>query len=274
MRALAILATVLIPLWALAQSPCDSLSEAQRAIVEEIFKTEHPYDACDKTFEECLKERPVAPLVRRLADWICRKAKGGADAKAVMRSLERRGLSMMRPGKTFEIDLSKAPVAGCPKAKVTVVAYVCARCPYCAKLIPALYNEVTSGRLAGKVALYFRLFPIKSHEHSTEANLGVAAAMALGKGWEYLLRAYRGFDSFSVEALPSWAEDVGLDREAFEGAMKDQKTRDLVVESKKEGLRNGVEATPTIFISGRHFKGDLDLDTVVDAIQEEIEATD
>ncbi|HOU54512.1 MAG TPA: thioredoxin domain-containing protein [Myxococcota bacterium] len=269
---LSVLATGFVPLLARADGPCEGLSASQRAVADQVLASQHPYDACDGTFVECLKARPVAPLVRRLADWVCRKAAAGQDAAAITRSLEKRALSMLRPGKTVTMDLSAAPVAGCTEARVTVTAYLCARCPYCARLVPALHREVTSGRLAGRVALRFRLFPIKSHEHSTEANVAVAAAMSLGKGWEYLLRAYRGIDAFSTSVLSDWAADVGLDRGAFQAAQDSPATREAVVASKKEGLRNGVESTPTIFINGRRWLGDLDLDTLVDALEEEVEA--
>lgn len=272
MRSLVVAVLVAVPYSAFADDPCAGLTASQKAVVDQVFSSQHPYDECDRTFAECLQARPVAPLVQRLAAWICRKARAGQDAKAIARSLEKRGLSMLRSGKTSQIDLSSAPKAGCAKAKVQVVLYVCARCPYCARLLPALYREVAGGRLSGKVALYYRLFPIKAHEYSTEANLAVAAATRLGKGWEYLLKAYERFDAFSLDALSQWASEVGLEKEVFEKTMKEAATRDALVESKKEGLRNGVDATPTVFISARRWQGDLDVDTLIDAIEEEVEA--
>lgn len=266
------LALIALPAAALAAGPCDDLSPAHREVANRVFASQHPYDACDDTFEACLKAQPVAPLVRRLADWICRKAATGQDAAAITRSLEKRALSMMRPGKVYGIDLSATPVAGCTEAKVVVTAYLCARCPYCSKLLPPLHREVTAGRLARQAAMHLRIFPIKGHAHSTEANVAVSAAASLGKGWEYLLRAYRGFDAFSLQALADWAADLGLDRAAFEQASGSAKVRDTVVEAKREGLRNGVDSTPTFFINGRRWQGDLDLDTLVDAIEEEFAA--
>lgn len=257
---------------AVAGSPCDDLSPEARAVADRVLGTAHPYDVCDDTLAACVQSHPDAPLIRRLVDWVCRKAARGGTPEAITRSLEKRALSMMRPGKVHAIALDQAPVAGCTRASVVVTAYLCARCPFCANLIPALHREVTSGRLAGRVALVFRLFPIKSHEHSTEANLAVGAAQKMGKGWEYLLRAYRGFHAFSPAVLSDWASDVGLDRAAFEAATRDPAVRDAVVASKKEGLRNGVDATPTLFINGRRWQGDLDADTVLDAIEEEAEA--
>ena len=56
---------------------------------------------------------------------------------------------MMPGGKTYTIDTSTAAVAGNATAPVTVVAYLCVRCPYCARLAPALYQSVTAGIVSG-----------------------------------------------------------------------------------------------------------------------------
>jgi protein-disulfide isomerase len=152
------------------------------------------------------------------------------------------------------------------------VAYLCVRCPFCAKLVPGLHREVTTGRLAKKVALHVRLFPIKSHPGSLEANLAVSVAANLGKFWELLLHAYAQFDRYQAEALPAWAEAVGLDRSAFGQALADPRQRVPLVASKKEGLRNGVTATPALYLNGRKYLGELDLETLVDILEEEAEA--
>ena len=39
--------------------------------------------------------------------------------------------------------------------------------------------------------------------------------------------------------------------------------------SKKEGLVNGVEETPTLFINGRRWVGDLEAVEILDALAEE-----
>jgi len=62
---------------------------------------------------------------------------------------------------------------------------------------------------------------------------------------------------------------VGLDDEEFSVLLRDSATREALVASKKEGLVNGVEETPTLFLNGRRWVGDLELDEIVDAIEEE-----
>jgi len=62
---------------------------------------------------------------------------------------------------------------------------------------------------------------------------------------------------------------VGLERGAFERERSSSENRKRLVESKKEGLRNGVEATPTLFINGRRYHGDLDRESLLDVLEEE-----
>jgi protein-disulfide isomerase len=94
------------------------------------------------------------------------------------------------------------------------------------------------------------------------------AAEQQRKFWPFLLKLYSEYDSFSVDRLEEWAAAAGLDRAAFVKAMKDPATRKRLVLSKKEGLRNGVDATPTLFINGRRYYGDLDHDSLLDVLDE------
>jgi protein-disulfide isomerase len=269
----AAVASLLVALPARAQTPaCDALSAQAGEVARQVLESQPPYEGCDQPIATCLKNNPSDRLALRLADFVCRRAASRQDRATIERSLERRALSMMRPGRRYTIEDAAWPIAGCTAAKVKVVAYVCARCPFCSKLLPDLHREITAGRLAGRVALTVRPFPIKSHANSTEANLAVAAAAGLGKAWEYLLHAYRHFDRFTPDAPARWAADLGLDAAAFAAAAAGPAARDFVVAAKKEGLRNGVEATPTLFINGRRYVGDLDVETLVDVLEEEAEA--
>lgn len=261
---------------AAAQTPtCDALAPGPKAVAQAVLDAQHPYDCCDDTIARCLSGATpsTCDLPRRLADHVCRLAGEGKERAAIVRSLERRALTMMRPGRVFAIDTSDSAVAGAAGAPVVLVAYLCLTCPYCGRLLPLLHREVLTGRLAGKVALYVRLFPIRGHTHATEGSLAVAAAHTLGKFWDYLLHGYANHRDLSEEVLPRWAAAVGLDPAAFEAAMKRPEVRSWLVESKKEGLRNDVDATPTLFINGRRYVADLDLDTLVDLVLEEHDAT-
>lgn len=253
----------------LAQTPaCEALSGPGKTLALRLLETEHPYDCCDDTISRCLAARPTCALAVRLADDICRRVAAGQDEARIRRALSRRARSMVGGGPTATVDLAAASVTGDEGAPVTVVIYACARCPYCSKLVPALHSEL-QGRLKGLARLAFRTFPIRGHEGSTEAGLAFTAAARMGRFWEFALFSYRLFAEFSPEKQLEWAKKAGLDPGLFVTRLEEPATRDELVASKKEGIVNGVEETPTLFINGRRWVGDLTLPEVVDAIEEE-----
>jgi len=261
-----------IPRLAAAQTPtCDGLTEARRGVAMAVLKAQHPYDCCDGTIWECLHRKPVCRLAKRLAEDVCRRASAGQSQAEIERELQRRAASMMPGGKSFAIDTAAATPAGDANAPVTAVAYLCARCPFCARLAPALYQSVTAGKLQGKAKLLVRVFPIRSHPHSTEGGLALLAAQDLGKFWEFLLHLYANFDRFDPAKLPDCAAAKGMDRQRFIDLMNSARTRARLVASKKEGVRNNVAATPTLFINGRVYTADLNIVSVEDALAEEWE---
>ena len=266
--ALAIL--LLIPRLALAQTPtCDALSGEKKTLATALMNEQHPYDCCDDTISACLKSSKCT-LPRRLANQICRMAAAGKDRATIERSLSQRATSMMS-ARPVPIDLSHAERAGEANAPVTLSVYLCARCPYCARLVPKLHKAVTEGVLKGKVKMYAREFPIRSHPNSTEGGMAMVAARRLGKGWTFLLHLYRIFDEFDPANLPKCAAQYGMDEAQFRDLLSDASVRRELVASKKEGVRNHVNATPTLFINGRKYTGDLDFESVVDVLEEEAE---
>jgi protein-disulfide isomerase len=268
----ALVTLISIPNIAHAQTAeCDKLSGTKRDIAHEVLKAQHPYDCCDGTIWDCVHRDKVCRLAKRLADDVCRRAGKGQSKADIERELQRRAASMMAGGTTYSSDTSNTTRAGDAGAPVTVVGYMCARCPYCSRLSPALYHSVTSGKLQGKVKFYLRLFPIRSHTNSTEGALALQAAHELGKFWPFVLHIYSIFDQFDPAKLPDCAASKGMDRQRFIDTMNAQSTYDKVVDSKKEGVRNNVNATPTLYINGRKYTGDLSITAVEDVLEEEWE---
>ena len=266
----AVLVGLLVP-GVLRADPCAALDAAQKKTAEGIMAQVYPHDCCDDTLAACLAADKPSRLVKRLAAAVCRRVAADQKPEDVTRALERRGTSMVPVGPPAVIDTSGSPFAGDKTAPVQVVGYACARCPFCSKIVPALHTCVTGGRLQGKAQLAIRLFPIRGHAHSIESGLAVEAANGLGQFWAYLLKVYEGFDSFSLEALTRWAAEVGLDPATFEAATTDPKTRERVVAAKREGLSHRVAATPTFFVNGKVYRGDLDPEAFWDALEEEHE---
>lgn len=251
---------------------CSKLSSTQGQILKKVLATLHPYDGCDSTFERCLAKKPPSPVVLRQASDICRQVKAGKSKAEIERALFLRGQTMLPVPKPATFALDSSALAGDPQAPIQLVVYACARCPFCKVVLPALYKEVTTGSLKGKARLYFRPFPLKSHEGAVEGGLGMMSAARLGKLWPFTLELYKHADTFCPALLPDWAAVAGLDKAQFEKMLADPKTRELLVSSKQEGLRNKVDATPFLFIDGRPYVYELHVDTIIDLVHEAFEA--
>ena len=267
---IALAALLLVPRMAAAQTPtCDALSGEKKTLATALINEQHLYDCCDGTIRECLKEGKCS-LATRLANQVCRMAAAGKDKATIERMLSQRA-SSMTSARPVPIDNSRAERLGEADAPVTLTLYLCARCPYCARLVPQLHKEITEGVLKGKVKAYVREFPIRSHPGSTEGSMAMVAARRMGKGWTFLLHLYRIFDKYDPANLPKCAAEYGMNEEEFRNLLSDEGVRRELTASKKEGVRNRVDATPTLFINGRKYAGDLSIETVVDVIEEEAE---
>jgi protein-disulfide isomerase len=250
-------------------APCDRLTANKKKQAQQLFASTHLYDCCDETLDRCLQQKKICKLAKRLRDDICRRLRKGQNESQVRQAMERRARSMTPLGKKATFDLTRTPPAGKKGAPVQLVVYACVRCPFCAKVVPQIYRLVNEGALKVLAELYFRPFPIRSHEGSTEGGLAFFAAAKLGKFWPYATKVYTQFDQFSPSKLLEWAPTVGLDQAAFQKEMQSAASRYLLTESKKEGLRNKIEATPTLFINGRIYYGELDTETLSDIVSEE-----
>jgi protein-disulfide isomerase len=248
---------------------CDALSDTQHGTALAVLMSQRPYACCNGTILECLRGRPVCRLATRLANDVCRRAGAGQSREEIERALALRAASMMPGGAVNRIDTSGSAAAGDAAAPVTVVAYACARCSFCARLLPQLHQSVTSGNLQGKVQLFLRPFPIRSHPFSTEADLALVAAERLGRFWPMVLTMYADFDGFEVVKLPDYAVAAGMKRQRFVKAMNARTTREILAKSKREGRRNHVVATPTLFVSGRRYVAELSLPALEDVLEEE-----
>ncbi|TNF37757.1 MAG: hypothetical protein EP329_02320 [Deltaproteobacteria bacterium] len=258
-----------------AAGPCETLEPEAKAVVDKVFATVHPHDCCDDTLDKCVAAEKPSKLVRRLADVICRRAAAGQEADKIIEAMQRRAVSMLGNGRPAKIETDGLQWAGAADAKVEIVAYVCTRCPYCIRWVPEVYKAVSEGGpLYGKARFAIRPFPLSSHSGAKEGGIAIEAARQLGAFWPYFLLVLERHNTFQADQLAAWSATVGLDPAAFQAKMEDPATEQAVVRSKKEGIRNGVQGTPTPFLDLKMYDGDLSLAAFVDAVLEEADRVD
>jgi hypothetical protein len=254
-----------------APPACEALEGAEKARAEALMAGTWPHACCDDTLVACLAATPRCRLADRLAADICRRVDVGQPDATITLALRQRAWSRIPYGPPATIDLAEAIPAGDPAAPVALVVYASPLGPNCARMVPPLHAAVTSGALAGKVRLLLKPFPLRSTPHDTEAGQVLMAAQARGAFWDLALWTWQHTADFTLEALHAEAEARGLGGLAEEAT--DPARLDALKASKREGVELGVDSTPTFFLDGRLYRGELEVDELVDVLEEAWEAT-
>jgi len=157
-------------------------------------------------------------------------------------------------------------VLGPADAPVTVLEYGDYECPYCrgaARDVRRLLD-----RYPAAIRFVFRNFPVPQlHPHAEQAAEAAEAAGAQGRFWEMyelLLRPSSGLD---LDSLLGYAERLGLDTGRFSNEVIGNVYADRIERDVREGIRNGVNATPKFYVNGERIDGKVPLDGLVDAVR-------
>jgi protein-disulfide isomerase len=165
----------------------------------------------------------------------------------------------------FAISTNDQPSLGSADAPVTIVAFTDYQCPSCAAMHPVLEQLVKE--YGSKVRLVTRDFPLSQHTEAFKAAEAAEAAREQGKYWEYIQILLHNQSALSVEKLKGYASELALDRTRFDTALDTGKFVESVQRDLEDGMKLGINGTPTIFINGRRVsaKGYEELKAIVDA---------
>ena len=150
-----------------------------------------------------------------------------------------------------------------------VMTNVAAHIAYALDLLGDLITQDERARVAADMRrLFLEPFPIRRNPHYKEAGLAFLAAGELGRFWEFVRHAYDRFETFDPAAQVGWAEAVGLDGARFEAVMADKALLRKLSAGKRQGLDNGVTATPALFVDGHRYLGELAVPEIVEVLEE------
>jgi protein-disulfide isomerase len=149
----------------------------------------------------------------------------------------------------YSIATDDQPMKGAPSALVTLIVFTDYECPSCAQTAPIL--EQLLEEFAGQVRLFVRDFPLEQHAYSRKAAEAAEAARAQGRYWEYHTLLFRNQKMLDLNKLKEYASQLQLDRQQFDAALETGKYAAHVQRDVQDGLRLGLNSTPTIFINGQ-----------------------
>jgi len=157
-------------------------------------------------------------------------------------------------------------ILGPADAPVTLVEYGDLECPYCRQVNPVI-RELRR-RLGGRVRYVFRHFPIRTaHVHAQLAAEATEAAGAQGKFWEMQDFILEHQEALDQSHLIEYAAELELDVKRFEQELNEHIYADRVKEDFHNGVRSGVNGTPSFFINGTRYDGAWDLESLIEAIE-------
>ena len=157
---------------------------------------------------------------------------------------------------------------GDPNAPITIVEYTDYQCPFCtrhfAETFPALKENFID---TGKVFYVVKDFPLISiHPQATKAG---EAARCAGEQDAYPEmhdalfggQAEWSGNSDAATVFIGYAEELGLDSDAFADCLNSGKMETAVLDNMNEGSGFGVNGTPAFFINGTLVSGALPYDS-------------
>jgi 2-hydroxychromene-2-carboxylate isomerase len=148
-----------------------------------------------------------------------------------------------------QLSLDGVPVRGAPMAPVTIVEFSDFQCPYCSAAHPELERLVRE--FEGQIKLAFKHFPLSAHLRAVAAARAAEAARRQGKFWEMHDLLFAHQRELEDADLERYAAMAGLDVERFKADFAGADVQERVEADRAEGLKLGIEGTPTIYVNGR-----------------------
>lgn len=155
--------------------------------------------------------------------------------------------------------------------RAVVLIYGDYLCPYCRRL--RLVLDRLRKALGERMTYVFRHFPNERvHPGAEFAAIASEAAARQGKFWQMHDGLYGHEPPITEATVRQIAKDIGLDMKRFERDVADPKLKARVEEDLDDGRRNGVTATPTIFIDGVRYDGAWDFYSMLEALERPVGA--
>jgi protein-disulfide isomerase len=248
------------------------LTAAQKALALKVLRADGCPCGCTMKMAECRTKDPGCSYSKSLAAIVIASVKKGANETAALAALDASPLMHRATPKLLEdpvaIPVDGAPVMGPKDARVTLVEFSDFQCPYCAIAVVKL-NAILKA-YPNDVKLIFKQFPLDTHSQAALAAAAALAAHRQGKFWQLHDAMYADRTHLSRQNILAMAGTVGIDVKRFQQDWDSPAIKQAVSREEAEGEKIGVDATPTVFIDGQRYNGELALDAIRPIIEKEI----
>jgi len=172
---------------------------------------------------------------------------------------------MVQPIDLQPIDEKVDHVRGAPSGKL-ILMYGDFECPYTRRA----YREIgtVEAELGDRVRFAFRHFPLTEiHPHAMAASEAAEAASVQGRYWAMHDILFHRQKALEERDLRSYAEELGLDLDAFDRDRSSEPVRERIQRDIDSGdATREVFGTPTLFIDGKVHQESYDAATLIAAL--------
>jgi len=195
------------------------------------------------------------PMAAAFAQEEAPKAEGSVDVA-----------TLMAPGPLPDVSIGKAD------APVTIVEYMSMTCPHCARFHEETFEGIKAKYVdTGKVRFVLREFPLDAR---AMAAIMLARCAPEGQYFPMVSALFKSQGTWAVApdgraALLQMSKLAGFTQESFEACLTNQKLLDDVTKVREKGSKEfGVDSTPTFFINGQRYTGEMsvaNMSAIIDA---------
>lgn len=235
-----------------------NLTAAQKATVLKILREHGCSCGCGMKLAECRMVDPNCSYSKGLAEAIADAVRQGKNEADAIAAADASHWAHVKPTKLLDDPVS-IPTAGAPSlgpqnAPITLVEFSDFQCPYCVAAFPEIGAILRA--YPTQVRFVFKEYPLEIHSYAELAADAAVAAHKQGKFWPMYNAMFASRD-LSRNAIFALAQKNGLDMKRFESDLGSTETRETVIRDIQDGDRAGVEGTPTIFINGKRYNGQI-----------------
>lgn len=159
---------------------------------------------------------------------------------------------------------------GNANAPVQILEWGDFECPGCAQFATVTEPDVRK-RLVDTGLASYRFFdlPLSMHRNTMVASNAAACASDQNKFWEMHDRIFNGQGDWNSEStdnprkfMRGYAKDLGLDLGQWDQCMDARKHEARILANRDEGIKRGVNQTPTFFVGNRKLTGSVAYDAI------------
>lgn len=248
------------------------LTPAQQKLALKVLRGQPCPCGCSMKMAECRMKDPSCSYSKGLSAMVVGAVRKGGNEATVMAALEASPLMHPKVPKLLEdpitIPVQGDPVMGPQNAHVTLVEFSDFQCPYCAQAVVKL--DAVLKAYPHDVRLIFKQYPLEMHSQAALAAAAALAAQRQGKFWQLHDLMYADRTHLTRPNILAMAEKIGLDTKRFQQDWDSPAIKQALAKEQQQGDDAGVNGTPTIFIDGQRYNGDLSLDAIRPIIDKEI----